>query len=460
MNLTSYINLYELLKNDNATKEEKRDFGLSLTSKENSSMQKLLKWQERITLICQKPFLSDKIGEYLYQITFVFILVAFVIGIISGSLLLSYNGKEPVNIIYFMAMVVAVPLFTMGISFFSMIQSKKLEAILVHLSAGYWMEKLLKFISKKEPIDLKVLKINPLLFNWLVIQRSQLIALVFSMGLFFSLIAIVATQDIAFAWSSTLKIDTEAFYSFINIVSFPWREFIPSAVPSLELIEQSHYFRLGDKLNTEMIANASSLGQWWKFLAMCTLFYAIFLRFIAYFIAKKGFQKALYNSFFALEGTRELLLDMQEAIVSSHSQKSEKKFIPSDVESMEVIENLENIYDMVQGWSLLTPQLTEINKFMQIESSLVYGVGGGNTLSQDTAIIKKSSGKVLLYVKSWEPPTMDFMDYVEELLPFVEVLIIYPIGTQEDDYISTERMIDIWDKKIAQLNDKKVWIKR
>jgi hypothetical protein len=134
--------------------------------------------------------------------------------------------------------------------------------MLVHLSPAYWMENLLLLLPGKSREMIDKLKINPLLANWIVIRRSQELALAFSVGLFLALLLVVASEDIAFAWSTTLQITPEGFHRFLNTVALPWREWLPQAVPSVELIEQSHYFRLGGKLSREMVAHASQMGEW------------------------------------------------------------------------------------------------------------------------------------------------------------------------------------------------------
>jgi len=105
-------------------------------------------------------------------------------------------------------------------------------------------------------------------------------------------------------------------------------------------------------------------------------------------------------------------------------------------------------------------QLHVLNDAMQIITPCVYDVGGTNTLEEDAEIIHKSHGEVLLYVKAWEPPTMDFIDYLEALLVQVDRVIVVPVGTQEHHYKADEKMIQIWIKKLAQLGSNKVWLKR
>ncbi|PTB83802.1 DUF2868 domain-containing protein, partial [Sulfurovum lithotrophicum] len=287
-----------------------------------------------------------------------------------------------------------------------------------------------------------------------------LIALFFSLGLLVSLLLVVATKDIAFAWSTTLQVDAKAFHDFLNMLAFPWRSWFPSAVPSLELIEQSQYFRLGDRLSEEMINHASKLGEWWKFLAFATLFYAVFLRFLIYLLSLLGLKVAVKKSLLNLEGVNRLLRDMNEPIITTNAQDNVQKTETQVQANLKTVEKLDASYDMVQGWAMSEEQLHVLNDSMHIITPLVYDVGGMNSLEEDAEIIHKSHGEVLLYVKAWEPPTMDFMDYLEALLERVDKVVVVPVGTADEQYRAEPKFIDIWAKKLALLNAEKVWLKR
>ena len=460
MDLKSYLNLYELLAIDKSTVEEHRAFGLTQASLKSKPVEQLLIWTKEHVSKLSLPLMSEKIATYLYGITFALSIIALFLGILSGVTLLSYNGHEPVNVVYFMAMVIFFPLLTMTMGVISMLRANSAQSVLVHLSPAYWMEKIIKFLPIGLQEKLEDFQINPLLSNWIVIRRSQLIALFFSIGLLLALMAVVATKDIAFAWSTTLHISAEGFHGFLSSLSLPWSGWMPDAVPSLELIEQSQYFRLGDRLSEEMITHASKLGEWWKFLAMSTLFYAVFLRVLMYLLASVGLKKALKKSFLSLAGVTRLLREMNEPIISTSAMMEEAEFVTFADVVVPTVHKLDSKYDSVQGWAIPKENLVVINDTMQIETTKLHEVGGGNTIAEDTTIVQKSSGEVLLYVKAWEPPTMDFMDYIEELLPMVDKLILYPIGTQEDDYKPKVKFVDIWARKISPLKEVKIWLKR
>jgi len=460
MNIKSYLDLYQLLEVDTSTKEQRRAFGLSRVLLENKPMEQLLVWVGLHKEKLKKPLLSETFSTYLYGISLVLVILGFAAGLFSGLALLNYNGHAPVNVIYFMAMVIALPLITMTLALFSMLKAHHTQSVLIHLSPSYWMEKIVALLPHKVQGNLESLKINPLLANWIVIKRSQLIALFFSLGLLVALLAIVATKDIAFAWSTTLHIDAVSFHHFLNTLAFPWKSWFPSAIPSLELIEQSQYFRLGENLSEEMIDNASKLGEWWKFLAFATLFYAIILRFLIYLLSAVGLNIAVKKSLLNLEGVSTLLRDMNKPIITTSTQESMEEKRTSVQGNLQVVQKLDASYDMVQGWAMSEEQLHVLNDSMQIITPLVYDVGGTNSLEEDAEIIHKSHGEVLLYVKAWEPPTMDFMDYVEALLESVDKVVVVPVGTQEEQYSAEAKLVDIWARKLAMLNSEKVWLKR
>ena len=272
MNIKSYLNLYELLKIDPSTREENRAFGITHVILKNRPIGQLLAWIEEHKHRLAKPLLSETFSSYLYRVTFTLVLIAFALGFLTGIGLLSYSGREPVNVIYFITVVIFFPLLTLFLMLLAMIRASSAQNVLIHLSPAFWMEKILGLLPAKVEENIKNFQINPLLANWLIIRRSQLVVLFFSFGLFLALLGVVITKDIAFAWSTTLHITPAGLHDFLTMLALPWRGMVPEAVPSLELIEQSQYFRLGEKLDAGMIAQASQLGEWWKFLAFSTFF--------------------------------------------------------------------------------------------------------------------------------------------------------------------------------------------
>jgi len=460
MNLKTYLNLYELLKIHKGTQEENRAFGLAHAKLKNQPVKQLVSWTGIQTPNLRKPLLSDTFSTYLYGMTLTMVIIAFFIGFFSGIGLLSYSGHEPVNVIYFIATVVLLPLITMSLTLFSMFRANASQSLLVHISPAFWMEKMLRFLPKNIQSSLQEIKINPLLSNWLIIKRSQLLALIFSFGLLIALLGMVITKDIAFSWSTTLQVSPKEFHGLLYTLAFAWRDVFPWAVPSVDLIEQSQYFRLGEKLDTQMIQNASKLGEWWKFLAFATLFYAILLRFGMWLLSMFGFKKALKRSFLSLEGASTLLREMNEPIITTSVTEEKKNVVPKGTHYMQEVEDIDSSYDRTLGWAMSDEELTVLNDSMQVITPMAFDVGGTNSLEEDSEIISKCQGEVLFYVKSWEPPTMDFVDFLEALTEAVDKVILVPVGTVEDAYLTKTKELEMWGRKLQTLKNEKVWLKR
>jgi len=459
MRIQSYLNLYEVLISKGFSREENRAFGLSHAELKDKPIAQVIMWSEMHKHTLNKPLLSETFSSYLYSMTFILVILAFILGLLSGVGLLSYNGKEPVNVIYFMVMVIAFPLFTMLLSLVSMLRANITQSSLVHVSPAFWMEKLLYFLPKRMQENIEDFKINPLLSNWLVIQRAQLLALFFSLGLLVALLGVVATKDIAFSWSTTLNVTGADLHQLLLTLAFTWKDVIPSAVPSLSLIEQSQYFRLGEGLSKEMINNASKLGQWWKFLAMATLFYALFLRFILWFLAYIGLHRAIKKSILMLTGVQQLLHEMNDPSISTYRLEEENVYKGSDEGYTQIVYTLDSSYDVVQGWAMHYSELLVLRDTMGIISPYIVDVGGANSLEEDTNTISKCKGEVVIFVKAWEPPTMDFVDFLEELSPKVDKVIVVPVGTVDDSYRVVSKYLDIWSQKLVLVSDEKVWLK-
>ena len=460
MNLKTYVDLSELLETNPSTREENRAFGLTQVLLKDRPLDQLSAWTEAHSEKLKRPLLSDTFSSYLYGVTLTLVLIAFVLGLLSGIGLLSYNGEEPVNVIYFMAMVIFLPLFTILLTLISMLRARSARSVLVHLSPAFWMEKMLGLLPGKIQENIQAFKINPLLANWVIIKRSQMIALFFSLGLLMALLGGVVTKDIAFAWSTTLHITPETFHSFLTTAALPWRDFVPSAVPSMELIEQSHYFRLGDRLSEEMITHASQLGEWWRFLAFSTIFYAIFLRFLILLLSSFGLSRAVKQSLLTLKGSRKLLREINEPIISTHTKQTKAASASNDKGYGQIVNTLDTSYDSVQGWAITEDELSVLTDSMKVIAPVHAEVGGTNSFEEDNEVISNSHGEVLLFVKAWEPPTMDFIDYLKDLSLKVDKVIVMPVGTTENLYKAKEKEIDVWENKLSLDEEVKVWLKR
>jgi hypothetical protein len=263
----SYLDLAQLLKQYTGKHESNRIFALTQKRK---GLKLLSLWQEKNLYRVVDELDSSKYLHYLTLFTSLFGFILLTLGFFTGIALLSYSGAEPVNIIYLLLVMVGLPLLSMLLSLLSLFTGNIGANFFNHFSPLYYLEKAINFLPFAQKIDFSALPFSSTLSKWIFLQRLQFFSFLFALGLFLALVLTVISKDIAFAWSSTLEIDPVAFQNVLALLATPWQSFFPSAVPTLELIEISHYFRLGDKLDVTMVQNADKLGAWWKFLAMAT----------------------------------------------------------------------------------------------------------------------------------------------------------------------------------------------
>ncbi len=455
MKLSDYIDIYQLLRLQPASAEQNRLFGLE--HKGQSTLRQLKAWRDKYIQRLGPDRLSSTYCSYLHRVDLILSIIALIAGMGTAGLLLSYSGKEPVNVIYFLFVAVLLPLLSMVLALWSMALIGKKSNTPVYLSPANWLGKLLDSFGSREDTK-KHISLEPSIFNWLIIKRAQMLSFWFSAGVLVSLLTVVATRDIAFGWSTTLHIEAGSFHSILEAIAAPWKSLFPSAVPSAELVRQSQYFRLGGKIGGDMVQNAAMLGEWWKFLAVATLFYAVILRLVLWIVASFGLRSTLRKSMMRLDGVSHLLKQMNTPVVSTVSSEHETRFEKSDGDYARMIAKLESKYQMIIGWSIKEETISLINDSLGISAEIMESAGGANTIEEDKKIISKCSNEVLLYVKAWEPPTMDFVDFVTELAKNADRVIVYPVGLRDDSYKADQKDIAVWERKLARVDGRNVWM--
>ena len=451
--LKTYIDLYELIKTQDQTHENNRRFGLAHTHLFDKPIELLDAWKKSQLHLLPHPSYSKRIEDILFKVSSISFIIAFLFGIFSGMGLLYYNGDAPINLLYFLAIVCFLPIISMLFSLLAIISANNSQNIVIRISPTYWIEQIIMHFSKNT-INIKY---NPLISNWLLLKRSLLLGVLFSLGIFIVLLSSILTKDIAFSWSTTLQITPQEFHSILSVIALPWQDLVPQAVPSLELIQKSQYFRLGHILDKQLLQNAMLLGEWWKFLAMSTLVYALLLRMILLVFVSWGFQRAVQTSILVL--AKDILHQIQEPIVSTQALTKEIPLSPSQEAIVPTTKKLQDHYPYVIGWAIDKQTIQLHNQREAINAKVLYEAGGSNSLDEDQKIIDTINTTALLYVKAWEPPTMDFIDFLMDLSENSSV-ILYPIGTIENQYLARDEEFKIWERKVSLLKNDTIRMKR
>ncbi len=461
LSLVSYLDLSQLLEVYRGNHEQNRLFALKHKSLENNPTKMLLLWAKEHRFYLTQTLNSKGFFSSLAFTTQMLLLTFFIMGVLMGLGLLSYSGTAPVNITYYLFFAVVIPLFSMILTLFTLLSRGGVAEFFSLFSLLHWIDKLmpyLPFIKKKKIFTQELLP--PSLLKWMFMERLQRISLMFSIGLLLALMFVVIVKDIAFGWSTTLDITPSSFHEFISTLAIFWRDILPSTVPSLELVEMSQYFRLGEKLDIHLVENASKLGAWWKFLAIATLFYAIGMRLLFWFMTHYGYRQSLKKEFRLIKGADVLLREFKTPFVSTEAPSVEKHLEISEEINLQVENTAHRSYHTILGWNFSKDEILLANDSKEIKCSYFAPIGGKNSFLEDENEAKKASVTVLLYVKSWEPPTMDFVDFLELLIDNrrVGAIQVYPLGTVGRYYESDIKDIDVWKRKVQGLRSEKVWV--
>jgi hypothetical protein len=461
LSIKTYLDIYQLLQNYKNDHEKSRSFALKHKELEKKPIELLIKWARENTKSLKDNLLSKKYIEYNSSINSLFGIISLIMGFLVGIGLLSYSGKMPVNVIYYILIVVAVPIISIILSTVAIFtKSNTISNFITLLFPLHWVETISRNLPFKQKIDSLELPFSKKFSKILFIKKIQLFSLIFSIGIFLALIILVISKDIAFGWTTTIDIDSSTFYTILSTIGVWWRDFAPSAIPSIELIDMSHFFRLGEKLNSDIIQNADKLGAWWKFLAMATLFYSIALRSVFLIFIKYLIKKELKRELMNIDGVKTLIHDFQTPYVSTQSTNIEKHLIIDGDKKESIVKDTKEKYSAILGWNFTIDEINLINDNKNIEGSLIYQLGGGNSFSKDQKIIENLNGIILLYVKSWEPPTMDFLDTLELLVENREIIKIeiLPLGLAKEFYKNREEDLDVWRQRVGKIKSNKVWI--
>ncbi len=235
-------------------------------------------------------------------------------------------------------------------------------------------------------------------------RESFLFGFFFSLGALAALLVTVTIKDIAFGWATTLSVTPAELRNALNAMAL-WKGFCSSCLVNQELVSLSQITRLGGAVSSEQIAKAKELGEWWKFLAMSIIFYGILLRGLFWFIAG--------------------LFGKKEELTFESSQNSDS-------------------FDGLRK-SAKEPTKKEALQGRKFQL-LAYDVEDLESLGLAS---DPSAKDIVVALYAWEPPILEFFDYLEELEKRggrVSLLLLGANGAKP-----SKQDIAIWQDKLLEL---------
>ncbi len=215
-----------------------------------------------------------------------------VLGVISAGGYLHYFGKEPVNVFWFLSLLVALPLFLSGLAVLLAIAMEDhgglgiLGGRIFHLISRLSGRKRHAWEAWSGMIERHGKRFLPIA-KWPLLGLTQRFACAFGIGALLALWMRVVFTDLAFGWQSTVGWSPETWHAVVRFLAAPWVWAFPSGVPTLEAIRGSQFTHVGGMAALDPAATRA----WWPFLIGCLAVYSVALR--ALFIALLGWNGRL-----------------------------------------------------------------------------------------------------------------------------------------------------------------------
>ncbi|MEM7003360.1 MAG: DUF2868 domain-containing protein [Pseudomonadota bacterium] len=436
--LATLVSLHRWLQNDaqlDYTERLQRDQKIAVAlalDAEAPAHQHVIQWAARI------PDLAEADQHWTFSIHFSHWLATGVGGL-SGMLItstaLGYAGDAPVNLLTLLLAILALPI----LGFLPPVYHGLRQLSGRTVKPPVWL--LFRLRKQTDP------RLNFLLQNLPFYQRSlfwrwqQLMNafyLAYMLAAALALLFTVTFYDIAFGWSSTLAISSEALHTALRALASPWAAWWPAASPSLDLIELSRYYRLQGDTATD----PARLGQWWPFVLACILVWGLLPRVLMLLLTNWRRQRA---DAFALTEHPECkaLVHRLQSPTQIYRADTDKSAAEFNAFAKAATQNTVPDIETTAG-----PASEALTSEAPSEATSAPAVRlSWNHVDDDGCSLRAFSGQgasarqaviadllaqgvdVHIWTKSWEPPTGEFFDFlsdVRQLLGANTRLIVHP----------------------------------
>lgn len=439
--LSDLIDLDSALKRDasadlDSRKQRDRRIGRTLQQYRNDAARQVRGWLRQVEIPGLKRFGQD--GAQLYHLLCLLLIIA---GLFTGAGLaravLFYTGDRPINIVHALGLLVVpqilllilwlVSVFPRRIPLFSSLQSAlallnpgRLAGRIAALSGVEGRQRL---AMVWDPANTTILAPAA---RWLFSFWSQLFSFSFNIGVLLGAFYTIFFSDLAFAWSTTLDLDSASFHRFLGVLSWPWHTLLPDAVPSRDLVDLSRYYRLEQGVLGQGVAPAElavQLGGWWRFLVAAIVCYGLLPRLATLLVSWARFRRHLSHALPRLPGAPELLARMNSPLVSTAALQPETAAeIPFASQEAAADSTRYGLKCAVVDWSgsgIDADTMAGRLGAMGIEQQKLFAAGGARSTQQDSDTVASLCALrpdgIVVVAKSWEPPLLEFLDFLRAI---------------------------------------------
>ncbi len=372
-----------------------------------------------------------------------------IVGLIAGWIvaagLFAYDGTQPVNIVRLLAVLIGGQLLLLVLLGVLMLPQGLLRWVpglaavqeaLSMLSPGRIVPWVMQRLSQvhREAIErfAGVTRSHHGRFGhvekWAVVRAGQGFAVAFNIGALMACLYLITFSDLAFGWSTTLHVEAETMGHITTAVAAPWAAWVPAAVPSAELIEQTQFYR-GDG----RIEDPRAGTRWWPFIVAALLTWGLLPRLLSLPLAAWRLRRACDRAILELPGAAEVLQRLNSPLVETHGHGSPQAAADSDEtlggddaaavawQADPATADGEVFAIDWAGLGLARPDIEQlVGRAVGGRLGPLVRAGGAQPVEADDRIIEQAAASgeaaaVLVLVKAWEPPLLDLTDFLTRL---------------------------------------------
>ncbi|MDF0751393.1 DUF2868 domain-containing protein [Marinobacter sp. 71-i] len=419
----------------------RRDRRFALDCREKGVTPAPARWLEHVRRLANRGPNGDPLKPW-RRITAGFVLAGLITGILAMLGLLFYDGGQRINLTVILA--------------FVLLQCVLAGITTVQAFAGWqpwhWLLRKLSVSSRSDALR----ALQPLLMA----RAAHAGGLMFGLAGLLTLLVLVVIQDLAFGWSTTLNTGADSYYRLLAAIASPWQNLWPAAVPDLELVEATRFFRSQSAGTTD----PALWGSWWPFVAMTWVTYVILPRLILLVLAivHPGLRarKALANH----HGLIALQYRMETPTVDTGNRHNDAADQP-DINTSTRLQPLPDAPAIIRWAGAGMPELPQA---LSADYQEVLSAGGSASLEHDHNIINLASQAladigapaVIIVTRSWEPPTgelSDFLQQARQVWPKGTTIALVPMAP-EPDQPPPNHHINQWLRFAERAGDERIVI--
>ena len=400
-----------------------------------------------------------------------------VAGVAVAGAAFHYDGSRPINVVTLLAALVVVQATFLLLSLLLLPGRvpglRALQDLLTSLNPGTFAAALFRRFGNVPRDVAQLFGWHPAravasgrFAKWQILAWAQTAALGFNVAAIVTAISLIAFTDLAFGWSTTLTVDPQRAHGIAAAIAWPWHAWLPSAVPDLALVERSQFFRL-DGTRALDVGASRALAGWWSFAVLAVVTYGLLPRFIFFAICVVRLRAAT-RALLTDDARVAALLDRMaapavETAADAPEDARPASPLPDSAPHRELVGSARVIV-----WSgAVDPAQADAHarRALGIGVRIAVDAGGGNTLDADARAIDSiadgSAGPIVVFTRAWEPPLLEFGDFVAALRARVgpdASIIVTPIaeagGAIDDSQLKT------WARAVGRIADPRVYLEQ